>query len=105
METMRVFFSRIRHDGKPLYFRCIIGVPLDVAQRMGLQHRDDLAYTIVGDELRLRRLPERDRNRDHIPGGRYDPVTGKQRWDRGPEGGRALRPEFETPRGTTDPKE
>lgn len=53
-------------------FRCVVGIPLEIARSLGWQHRDDLAYSIVDGELRLRKQPERDLTKDRVPGGRYD---------------------------------
>jgi hypothetical protein len=80
---MRLFRSTGRGYAQRPYPRWRISVPIEVIEQLGWGHRDDLDYTIVEGELRLRRRPERDRRRDHFPGGRYDPNTGALRSELG----------------------
>lgn len=56
-----------------------LGVPCALVRQMGWQHRDDLQVEVVGIEVRLKKVGPRDRSKDHVPGGRYDPFTGQIR--------------------------
>lgn len=85
---MRLFKCVNSWYGDRPYHTWSIHVPGKVIESLGWDHRDDLDFTIVDGELRLRLSAYRDFRRDLVPGGRYDPVTRqlksevKEAWDR-----------------------
>jgi hypothetical protein len=76
---MRVFRSRGKELWGKQYYRWSVQIPIAMIKQLGWEHRDDLSWTVSGEELRLNRPGQRDRDRDHVLGGRYDPVTGARK--------------------------
>jgi hypothetical protein len=74
--AMRVFRKVDRSGRGGPHYRWIVLLPNRLVDPLGWQHRDDLHAEVVDGEIRLKKLGPRDRRRDLVPGGRYDPVTG-----------------------------
>jgi hypothetical protein len=80
MMAMRLFRSKKhRYQDDETFEQWSITISSGLVRELGWQHRDDLVASAENGELRLRRLTERDRARDHVPGGRWDPCTGRLR--------------------------